>query len=130
MNKGSCLCGAVQYVANGGLGGAVFCHCTRCRKASGSAFGAVAAIEEDKFEVIQGRENLKDFVTPEGVHRLFCSICGSPIVGKKDGLPGVLRLRLGSLDSPAESPKAHIFAASKADWFEIHDSLPQFAERP
>lgn len=129
MHRGSCLCGAVKYVLNGELGRSVFCHCTRCRKASGSAFAANAAIDEATFEITHGSDKLKSFSTPEGVHRLFCSVCGSPIISKRDSIPGVLRLRLGTLDTAPEKPVAHIFTASKADWYEIHDTLPQFAER-
>jgi hypothetical protein len=38
--KGSCLCGAIQYEVLG-LGNYFgFDHCSRCRKATGSAFAA------------------------------------------------------------------------------------------
>lgn len=132
MHQGSCLCGNVRYVIRGELGGAVFCHCSRCRKANGSAFATNAPVDEAAFEVISEADSLKSFSTPEGVHRLFCGNCGSPIASKRDSMPGVLRLRIGTLDTPvgAARPSAHIFAASKADWYEIHDALPQFAERP
>lgn len=132
MHAGSCLCGSVQYLIRGALGGAVFCHCARCRKANGSAFAVNAAVAEADFEVSQGQTLLKSFSTAEGVHRLFCGECGSPIVSKRDSMPGVLRLRVGTLDTPIgdSRPNAHIFVASKAEWDEIHDELPQFAERP
>ncbi|MCV2219352.1 GFA family protein [Thauera sp. Sel9] len=132
MYEGSCLCGSVKYVIRGDLRAAAFCHCSRCRKASGSVFAANATVDEAALELMSGKGMLKSFSTPEGVHRLFCSTCGSPIFSKRDSMPGVLRLRLGTLDSPLVSarPSAHIFVASKADWYEICDSLPQFAERP
>jgi len=129
MHRGSCLCGSIKYVVHGELGDAVYCHCSRCRKASGTAFAANSAINEAAFEIVSGNEELKTFSTPEGVHRVFCSVCGSPIFGKRDGLPGVLRLRLGSLDTKTDAPKAHIFVGSKADWDDIHDALPQHRER-
>lgn len=132
MHSGSCLCGSVKYQVHGDFGSAAFCHCSRCRKVSGSAFAANVAIDAAAFEVISGADSLKSFNTPEGVHRTFCSSCGSPITSTRDSMPGVLRLRLGTLDTPVGSmrPSAHIFVASKADWYEIHDALPQFAERP
>ena len=44
----------------------------------------------------------------------------------------MLAVRLGTLDTPL--PKrpivAHIFVDSKAEWDEITDELPQFAQRP
>jgi hypothetical protein len=43
-----------------------------------------------------------------------------------------MAVRLGTLDTPLkESPiVGHIFVGSKAEWDEITDDLPQFAERP
>lgn len=129
MYEGSCLCGSIKYTVKGELGPAVYCHCSRCRKASGSAFAANSAIDETAFEIVSGHANLKTFSTAEGAHRMFCSACGSPIISKRDNIPGVLRLRLGTLDATAESPTAHIFVGSKANWYEIRDALPQFVER-
>ncbi|SEC70438.1 MULTISPECIES: GFA family protein [unclassified Beijerinckia] len=129
MYEGSCLCGAIKYAVNGELGDAVYCHCSRCRKASGSAFAANSAIADTSFKIVSGNERLKTFSTSEGVHRTFCSACGSPIMSRRDSLPGVLRLRLGTLDRATRGPMAHIFVGSKADWYEIRDSLPQYVER-
>lgn len=66
-----------------------------------------------------------------GVHRVFCRECGSPIISRRDAMPDFVRVRLGTVDSPlAQSPSAHIYVGSKADWFEIHDELPQHPELP
>jgi len=131
MHKGSCLCGAVRYEVRGDLGTAVYCHCSRCRKASGTAFASNAVIAARDFVVVQGEDALRTFSTPQGVHRVFCSKCGSPLTSSRDSLPDVLRLRLGSLDTPVPAaPSAHIFVGSKAAWWEIRDQLPQHAERP
>lgn len=131
MHNGSCLCGAVKYEVRGDLGQGVYCHCSRCRKASGSAFASNAIVAAKDFVVVKGEDSLKKFSTPAGVHRLFCANCGSPIVSSRDSLPDVVRLRLGTLDTPVPAaPSAHIFVASKAAWWEIRDRLPQHAERP
>lgn len=130
MYTGSCLCGEIRYEADE-IGPAVYCHCLRCRKASGSAFAANALVDADKFRFVQGEPLLNIFSTTAGVHRLFCSQCGSPIISRRDSLPESVRLRLGTLDSPPPAPpQAHIFVASKADWYCIADDLPQHAERP
>src|SRR5262249_7780186 len=84
MYKGSCLCGAVKYEVLGGLGAAVYCHCSRCRKASGSAFASNAVVAESVFKVVQGEQSLRTFSTDKGVHRIFCSACGSPIFSRRD----------------------------------------------
>ena len=130
MYKGSCFCGAVKYELRGELNTLTYCHCTRCRKASGSAFAANATVAQSAFEFVTGTNELTTHSTATGVHRMFCSVCGSPLISRRDAVPGVLRLRLGTLDTPiSERPMGHYFVASKADWHEIQDSLPQHADR-
>ncbi len=38
----TCLCGGVRIQIAGKLGPVVYCHCTRCQKANGTAFAANA----------------------------------------------------------------------------------------
>ena len=42
MLTGSCLCGGVRYAIDGELGAVTNCHCSLCRKMSGSAFASGA----------------------------------------------------------------------------------------
>ena len=131
MHTGSCLCGNVRYEVRGNLGPGFYCHCSRCRKAGGSAFAANVLVATKDFVVVSGKESLKDFSTAEGVHRLFCGNCGSPIISRRDSLPDVVRVRMGTFDTPpAQGPGAHIYVGSKAAWHEILDQLPQHPERP
>jgi hypothetical protein len=128
MHTGSCFCGAVRYEVRGEIGPAYYCHCSRCRKISGSAFSANAVVRSSEFVVVQGHDWLKAITSDTGVNRIFCSNCGSSILVSQGDQ---MRLRLGTLDTPlAEGPKMHIYVASKVDWFEIHDDLPQHAGRP
>ena len=131
MHTGSCLCGAVQYEITGSLGPILFCHCSRCRKANGSAFAAVSAVAAADFRIVKGQESLRSYRTDAGVHRVFCGTCGSPIIGKRENMPETVRVRIGTLDTPVDiRVSAHIFVGSKAEWDEILDDLPQHEERP
>jgi hypothetical protein len=131
MNKGSCLCGAVEYEINGTLGPIAYCHCSRCRKANGSAFAAVSPVAASDFSVVKGNDALRTYRTETGVHRVFCGSCGSPIFAKRESMPEMVRVRIGTLDTPIDAKvSAHIFVGSKADWDDIHDSAPQYQERP
>jgi hypothetical protein len=131
MHRGSCLCSAVKYEINGELGLTYYCHCSRCRKESGSAFAANAVVAAKDFVVVEGEESLATFRTGEGVQRLFCSRCGSPLLSRRDSHPDMVSLRLGTLDTPLPGGlQAHIFVASRAEWFEIHDQLPQHPGLP
>jgi hypothetical protein len=131
MHKGSCLCGAVEYEITAPLGPIVFCHCSRCRKANGSAYAAIAPVPAAKFRIVKGETTLRSYRNAAGVERLFCSNCGSPIFGKRDSMPETVRVRIGTLDTPVDAKvSAHIFVGSKAEWDEIHDNVPQYEERP
>jgi hypothetical protein len=131
MHKGSCLCGAVEYEIDGGLGPIVYCHCSRCRKSNGSAFAAVSPVAAAGFRVVKGEEELRTYSNSTGVHRLFCGTCGSPIITRRDNMPETVRVRIGTLDTPVESKvSAHIFVGSKAEWDDILDDAPQYLERP
>jgi len=131
MHKGSCLCGAVEYEVTGPLGPIIYCHCSRCRKANGSAFLAVAAVAAPDFHITKGEAALRSYRNDAGVHRVFCGNCGSPIIGRRESAPETVRLRVGTLDTPIETKvSTHIFVGSKAEWYDIHDGAPQYEERP
>ena len=131
MVLGSCLCGAVRYEISGALGPIVFCHCRQCRKSQGGAFAVNAPVQASQFRLLAGEEVLTEYESSPGKKRVFCKVCGSPILSKRANAPDVLRLRVGGVDSAIPGrPSAHIFVASNAAWFEITDTLPQHAERP
>ncbi|HEX8237680.1 MAG TPA: GFA family protein [Abditibacteriaceae bacterium] len=131
MYKGSCLCGTVNYEIEGEPGDIVFCHCSRCRKANGTAFLAAAPVQTEQFSIVSGNQSLVEYESSPGVYRVFCGQCGSPLFSKRDAMPETIRVRIGTLDTPIESkPTAHIFVADKANWFDIRDEAPQFPERP
>jgi hypothetical protein len=124
---GGCLCNGVRYEYDGSIEEISMCHCSLCRKAQGSAYVAVSPIETSRFRIIQGQELLKEFRAVPYKARVFCSNCGSPIYSARDDLPGVRRLRLGTVETPFECKKAfHIYVGSKAAWEAIGDGLPQF----
>ena len=131
MHRGSCLCGAVTYEVSGEFGEGYFCHCQRCRKATGSAFASNAKIRPEQFRLLTGHDVLKGFHHAEtGLTRKFCGECGSPIVSERV-VPHVMVVRLGSLDTPLDwKPVGHIFVSSKAQWDHIHDDFPQYDDRP
>ena len=131
MLKGSCLCGSVQYQIDGDLGDIMVCHCQKCRKSNGTAFATNAAINSADFHFIGDHSTVAEFESTPGVFRVFCRQCGSPLYSRRPGMPDVLRLRIGTLDTQISGkPGVHIFVGSKAEWEDIHDNLPQYDERP
>ena len=127
MYKGSCLCGAVKFQISSGLRNIVYCHCSECRKAQGSAFAANGIVEKNNFKIISGGEQLSGYESTPDQTKYFCRHCGSPIMSKNLNKPDQLRVRLGTIESDlAEKPGAHIFVSSKANWDNITDDLPQY----
>jgi hypothetical protein len=127
--SGECLCGDVRYRVEDSFLYALNCHCSQCRKATGSAFKPFAGIERSKLSVIQGRDRLLLFGEENG-HDARCKRCGSYLYSVvRDG--EYVHVSLGTLiDTPSMQPSAHIFVGSKAPWYTIHDDLPQHDELP
>ncbi len=129
MHHGSCLCGQVTYQLDAEITEVACCHCRQCRKAQGTAFATNAPVEEKHFKITSGKELIREFESTPGKLRAFCSNCGSPLYSHRANLPGVLRLRIGTLDTPlVHKPDYHIFAAHKAEWYELGDHQRCFPE--
>jgi hypothetical protein len=122
---GMCFCGAVRYSVADEFGYALNCHCSNCRRTTGAAFKPFAGIERHKFMVTQGEERLLIYGDATG-HNAHCSTCGSLLYSLvRDG--AYVHVTLGTLvDTPSIRPTAHIFVGSKAPWYTITDTLPQF----
>jgi hypothetical protein len=129
LHQGSCLCGGVRYELDFEPLAIARCHCRLCRKASGSAFVAVAVVPIDALRIVAGEALLKPYESSPGKRRLFCANCGSPIYSEADARPGLLRLRIGLLDTPLATRSGwHAMTAHKAEWDEIGDGLPHYPE--
>jgi len=124
---GKCLCGAVEYVVADEFAYAANCHCSCCRRATGSAFKPFAGIERNKLAVTKGEDNLMVFGDEHGCDTR-CNVCGSFLYSVvRDGT--FVHVAMGTLvDEPAIRPTKHIFVGSKARWFTITDDLPQYEE--
>ncbi|MER8420838.1 GFA family protein [Mesorhizobium sp. M1329] len=122
-----CLCGAVQYAVADAFVYAANCHCSNCRRTTGSAFKPLAGIERDRLSLASGEDNLMIFGDETG-HNAHCKTCGSLLCSVvRDG--AFVHVAMGTLvDEPTIRPTQHIFVGSKAKWFTITDDLPQYRE--
>lgn len=107
--QGGCLCGAVRFRLRHPKS-AYWCHCSLCRRASGSAALPWVSVARADFEVTRGV--LAHYASTPGVKRGFCGACGSPIVFDMAREADV-DVTLGTLDDPdALAPDHHIWTAS------------------
>lgn len=129
MYTGSCLCGAIQFTIAGELGAIDICHCQQCRKAQGGPFATNAPVASSAFRITRGADLLAGFESSPGEKRCFCSRCGSPIISRKNSVPELVRVRVGTINEPLNvKPAAHYFTASRCNWWEIAGDLPRFDE--
>lgn len=125
--SGKCLCGAVHYSVTDDFEYAMNCHCSNCRRATGSAYKAFAGIKRHHLNITQGMD--KFFKYGGNIDfDVHCKICGSLLYSVVRGGEYV-HVTMGSMtDSPSIHPTQHIYVGSKAPWHEITDDLPQFNE--
>jgi hypothetical protein len=129
MLFGSCTCGKVKYAVADEFLYSANCHCSNCRKATGSAFKSFAGIERQKLSLTAGQSDLM-IVGEDNGHDARCGVCGGFLYSVVRGGEYV-HVAMGSLiDTPTIRPREHIFVGSKAEWFSITDALPQYAEFP
>jgi hypothetical protein len=123
---GKCYCGAARYEVADAFSYAMNCHCSNCRRTTGSAFKPFAGIEREKLTVTQGADGLLIYGSDKA-HDAHCSKCGSLLYSVvRDG--AWAHVTMGTLvDAPTIRPSCHIFVGSKAPWFTIVDDLPQHA---
>jgi hypothetical protein len=130
MIRGGCLCGAVRFELESAVGPFEMCHCSRCRKVSGSAFMAGIGVRRSDFRWVCGRELIKVYEaplleSPPAYRVCFCTICGSCVPDPEDGSEA-FEIAAGLLDDdPQLQPDKHIFVELKAPWFQISDGLPR-----
>jgi hypothetical protein len=100
------------------------CHCSICRKIHGTAFATY--VQTDGVEWLTGEENIARYRSSENFERCFCDRCGSVLPEQVDG-EDFMFVAAGGLDGELGiRPEKHIFATSRASWYDIPGALPQF----
>ncbi len=123
MLDGSCLCGAVSFEIDGHTSDLYQCHCSVCRKATGSSGISVFLTNGKAFRWLTGTQSIQLFKTSSGYRSVFCKICGSRL---PDPNPDQTTFWIpAGLINQTHIPNkvaAHIYVGSKASWDKIGDS--------
>ena len=124
--RGSCLCGGVRFEAQPPFLRANHCHCSRCRKQSGTAVCTQARVPRERFRLLQGEPLIRVFGEGQGAVKAFCTVCGSSLFGGRWPHGKEISIRMGAFDDdPGIRPQFHTYVGSRAPWDEIADDLPQ-----
>ena len=115
----------MQYEVEDQFAYALNCHCSNCRRTTGSAFKPFAGIERHKFGITAGEDARLIYGDEAATHDAHCGRCGSLLYSVvREGQ--WVHVAMGTLlDDPSIRPTAHMFVGSKAPWHEITDNLPQ-----
>jgi hypothetical protein len=128
--KGSCLCGAISYQFHGPEYVFQYCHCSRCRKFTGSAHAANIIVAPDQFEWLTGADQVSRFEHPDAKHfaTCFCPQCGSSLPWEAQ-TGGAVIIPAGTLDDDPEiRPSQNIYWKDRVAWREAVESLPHYDE--
>ena len=129
---GSCLCGAVSYQYRDDVKVFQYCHCSRCRKVTGSAHAANIIIDPANFQWTRGEEFVGRFELPDAKHfaTSFCKKCGSNLPWRNQRGSAVI-IPAGTLDEdPGIKPRQNIYYKSRAPWYVDVADLKKFDELP
>lgn len=129
MATGGCNCGAIQFEVDVALADVFICHCSICRRFTGSGGIAVVLVENAHFKWLTGDGSIVVWRRPGAEwESSFCRTCGSAVPGKND--PEKMFVPVGSLVSGTDNLRVahHIWVGSKASWEIIGDNGAQHVE--
>jgi len=128
--RGKCLCGSIEFEVADSPRNLYQCHCSLCRKQSGSAANAAFIVSGDNLSWKTGEELISSYVKPTGFRSNFCSRCGSPVpnfIGKT----AFVWVPAGLLEDPVSLKIAlHLFVGSRASWEPKPTTGIQYEEMP
>lgn len=130
--RGSCLCGLVTFEVKGPFRKFHWCHCSRCRKASGSAHAANIFTQPENINWLTGGDLVRHYRRSgaRAFSKCFCSNCGSPLPYLNSSRQ-YLVIPAGGLDQdPGIRPDDHIFWCDRAPWYDAGVSAARFDGYP
>lgn len=124
---GGCLCGQVRFRLNAEPVNSRVCWCRDCQRIAGN--GTVNALFPAESIEITGApsEYLRAGGSGHPVRRRFCSKCGCHLFADTPAYPGVVVVRVGTLDEPSSiRPLANIWSSSAPTWACLDPLLERF----
>lgn len=127
--QGHCLCKSISYTAEGEPNWSAHCHCSDCRRHTGSPVASFVCFDRDKVSLTSGA--FSQYESSPGVYRSFCGTCGTPMAYEREDLPGEIHLYLGTLAHPEDLPATlEVFCRERLPWFKLTVDGPSFDTLP
>ncbi|WP_372365933.1 GFA family protein [Candidatus Uabimicrobium sp. HlEnr_7] len=122
-HHGSCLCGGIKFEMSKAPAAVVNCHCSICRDSHGATFATQGIFPAESFSVKEGEDKITEYESSTDFFRVFCKSCGSHVVNYPRNRM-FYSVAVNYLEEKIQ-PEMHIWVGSKAEWYNINDSLPQ-----
>lgn len=128
IRRGGCLCGARRYEIEGDVGGVWVCHCSLCRKATGSVGNTILIVPKAQFRWVEGADHGVTYALRPTYSVTRCKTCGTPLPAEEDETN--VYLTAGTLDDPLGAGiEKRLFCGSRADWDRDEGHVGYFEER-
>jgi hypothetical protein len=131
--NGGCYCGAVRYEVEGESVLALQCHCRECQYFTGGMPNVIIGFPEDGVVYVKGEPvSFRRVDLEEPITREFCSVCGTHLAARGARLPGVVVIKVGTMDDPAAfaGPKLAIYTVDSQAFHHVPEDLPTFERMP
>ena len=127
MYSGHCLCGDIRFEFDAPDRDVNICHCSLCRRMTGTAFGTYVKVREDALHFRSSENRFIGYAVTDKLTMISCASCGSYLYATHSDYPAFAYVCLGVVDDNDDlRPTYHEFVGSRAPWYEIHDDLPQY----
>ncbi|WP_375428585.1 GFA family protein [uncultured Sphingomonas sp.] len=94
---GGCRCGSVRYQVEGDPVVGIACHCRDCQYVAGGAANLTWVFNRLGFAVTAGKPHIYKATSKSG-GSFFCAGCGVHMFSQPDTNPGLVAVKVGSLD--------------------------------
>lgn len=113
---GRCLCGQIAFQIQQQIQSIYHCHCSLCRKQSGTESNAATLIQLKNFQWLHGQHLIQSYQKDTGFRVNFCRHCGSAVPNKV-GQSTWMWIPLGLLESGPVIQQRYAFCInSKVAW--------------
>jgi hypothetical protein len=130
--RGTCLCGDVEYSLSEDPLTLYVCHCTDCQRQSGSSFALSMIVRSEALKIVSGRPEQYSVEMADGRLKQahFCSRCSTRLWGPSS-VADLAVLEPGTLDDTSWlRPIGHIWTRSAQPWIPVPEGSLNFSEEP
>ena len=121
--KASCACGGVAITVASSPRLHAVCHCTNCKRRTGSAFGVSTYFERSAVSEIAGETRIYAFRDAQGneQQRHFCTRCGTTLYWFTSALPDRIGIAAGCFgeEEALPEPSMSVSDARRKPWVSL-----------